>query len=162
MRRFVGVLAVAALLLSACEERHQVGSEELTNIDEQKAAQRLGEILKSPETTGESPASAVLGAPSPTPTGGGDQTRETFVITLTFDSPYYDPGQTLEIPVGTPIRVVNGDRERDFRRFEAVGSPYDSGDLQPGASYEFVANVKGRFQLRDRHVPFATGTLEVF
>lgn len=152
------LLAVAALLLAACQRSEKVGEGLLEKLKEQEQQRRLGEFLKSPEPTGQPSPAALGGSPAPGKTGGPQ--REVFQVLLVNDPPYYEPGQQLTVPLGTTIRVTN--KDDNTRSFTTPDGPYDSGDLAPGQSRELVVNVKGKFQLYDPNVPFATGTLEVF
>lgn len=148
------------MLLGGCGGDTRVGSKKLLEIEEQKQKQRLGEFLKSPEATPASPGTAALGTPAPSaPAAAPTEAQRTFEVTLIHDSPYYEPGNELEIPAGTKIIITN--RDELTRRFRTTNGPYDSGDLTQGQKYEFTANTRGVFQVADEHVPFATGKLTI-
>lgn len=160
-------LIAAVVLLSACEDRSRVGSEGLTDFEEQKQQQRLGEVLESPAPP-EGPASSpnALGASptAPPKTGGGGGSSpppqgQVFEVSLIAESPYYQPGQSMKVSVGTTMRITN--RGTKSRHPYNPEGQFDWGDIAPGASVTYVADTRGTFEIRDNSVPFATATLEV-
>lgn len=155
-------LVMLALVAAACEKAEKVGSEELLKkVKEEEQAERLGEILRSPAPKAGSSPGAIQNPPpetarTPTPPAQQQQTVE---IALVGSSPYYQPGPHIRVTSGTLIKVINKDEKT--RQFLTVDGPYDSGNLDPGGTFEFTASVKGKFKLEDPNAPFIQGIFEV-
>lgn len=168
------LLVTLSLVGSACKQKTKVG-EGLEDIEEQKQAGRLGEILKSPESeAGQSPAA--LGASPPAQKNQNNQQQQQqqqeFVdLELLDTAPYYfaagEPSCSKEsaqcevsAAAGTIMRIVNKDDQP--RRYQSSEGTYDTGDIAPGGSKQLTLGPKGDFEITDPHLPFATAALQVF
>lgn len=156
-RAFVPVVLVA-LTLSACQKKEKVGGPGLLKgVKEQQQAKRLGEFLKSPAPTAQAGAIQNSPAPQRSPSPPPKQVLE--IALVSEGGVYYKPGPAIRVSAGTTIRLINKDDKP--RHFTTSDGTYDSGELKPGQAFEFVADIKGKFQVEDPKVPFATATLEV-
>lgn len=175
-RIFLALLLVLTLLGAACKKNTKVGEGLEKNIEEQKQAGRLGEILKSPQAeAGQSPA-ALGASPAPKQNQNNQQQQQQaaqeFVdLELTDAAPYYfaagepscskDSAECLvSAAAGTIIRIVN--RDDQARRYQTSDGTYDTGDIPPGGTRQVQVAAKGEFQITDPHLPFATASLQVF
>lgn len=162
-KKLIGVLVVALLVLAACQEDTSVGKD----IDLRKIkgkGGRLGEASSPPPVTaGATPLSPTTTPPPPpktqSPTPPPQQ--QAYVVTLTTASPYYHPGQLIQVPVGTLIRFVNKD---DINRQPYVEGFFEAPPLKPGDTFDYQANVRtgGQAQIKDRIATFKVGFLEVY
>lgn len=170
MRRWSLVLsAVLLVAVGACGEPQSVGSEGLTDFEEQQNPQRLGERTPTPKPSG-TPGSLTVGdEPTPTPEPTPPPQSQTFEVTLIADSPFYDPGAQLCIPLGHQLIVHNQDmtaERSDGRTFTHRASDpsqraFDSGLIAPGATWEGpVFDAVGRFDVEDLALNFAQAVIE--
>lgn len=166
--KVLGALSVLLLLFGACGEGQKVGSERLLEFEEQENARRLGE--RTPEPTPEgTPLALGVGeeekaAPTPTPAPTPEPAPEYFEVALVPESPYYEPGNAITVPVGTTIRVTNRDHtpERsDGRSFTAKDGSFHSGRLAPGQTWEWTFNQPASYEVIDEGLRFATASLRV-
>ncbi|HVL82219.1 MAG TPA: hypothetical protein VM840_11590, partial [Actinomycetota bacterium] len=86
-----------------------------------------------------------------------------FDVELVADSPFYKPGNKLEMRLTSVLRVTNRDttRERQCRSFTDKGGQFSSPCLKPGEKWEMRFPNGGRWEIVDQGIPFATATLEV-
>lgn len=159
-KRMFVLVALAALLMGACQRSTKVGSEELLKAAEDKKAEAaLRQKLEETEAPAASPAPIGVGkSPTASPTTGPRE--EVFEVTLIHDNPYYQPVDHIIVGAGTRIRVTNRDDRPRHWKSDPEGV-FDSGPIAPGKTWEYVATQKGKFGIFDDNVPFATATLEV-
>lgn len=166
-RSSVAFATLVMLSLAACEGGSSVGKDiDLEKIKGGQKGPRLGEAASpSPTPTAGQPAQKPTTPPpiqptksSPTPT---QPSAQVFEVTLTRDSPYYHPGQVIQVPVGTTIRFTNRD---EINRQPFAQGYFEAPSLAPGRSFEYLANVRtnGQVQINDRIATFKVGFLEVY
>ncbi len=162
--RLFAVLGLLVLVLAACGKPQSVGTEVSLDFEEQKEKNRLGDKSPEPSPTG-SPTTGALGVPSPTPAAPSPTAAEEkfFDVRLVADSPYYEPGNELVMPVGFVLRVTNADNtaERPQRSFRAADGSFDSGALNPGQTRVMGKLPPGRWKIEDMAAPFIFASLEV-
>lgn len=152
------------LALGACGDKSQVGGEiELDKIKGDAGGPRLGEDLP-PQPEGSKldvPSSPTPAATKESPAPSAPAEAPPFEVTLVTNSPYYEPGQVIKVPVGTKIRITNKD---DINRHPYVDGLFDAGSLPPGGTFLYHANVKtsGQVRISDRVATFKVGYLEVY
>lgn len=169
--KILALLALFALLVTACGQGQKVGSEKLLDFEAQENAKRLGQQENSPSPLPDEASKAALGAtapsPSPEPSPPPPPPEQFYNIELIGGSPYYraegEDASYFIVPVGFTLRVVNrdGTAERSHRSFTAEDGSFDSGDLAPGAVWTHKLTRQGKFSIRDRCCPFIFATLEV-
>jgi hypothetical protein len=160
-RNLLGVLLlVMAVFAAGCQKSANVG-QGLKNFKDKRNAAAIRDVLNSPppSTAATSNPNVIGNSPKPTAAASQAPQQSVFEIKLTHETPYYAPAQDLQVTAGTLIKIVNSDDK--LRRFGTQDGPYDTGDIAPGATKEFTANIKGKWDLQDPNVPFATGTLTV-
>lgn len=154
--------ALAILLIAAaCGEPQKTGSEKLLEFEEQENKKRLGE-KESPSP--DAPTELVLGKESPSPSPSPPPPVEHFFdVSLTADSPYFQPGNALLIQAGVTLRVTNKDAtsERPTRSFTAKDGSFDSGPLAFGKVWTQKFDNAGFWDIIDSNAPFILATLEV-
>jgi hypothetical protein len=161
MRRFT-LFAVLLLLVAACGSGQKVGSEKLTQFKEASPAARLGEAQATPSGD---PGSLGLGGSTPTArptaTPPAPTPERFFDVSMVADSPYFEPGNDLEMPVEFTLRVTNrdGTPERPGRSFTDKGGSFDSGLLKPGQVWTHKFSGTGRFQIEDQGLTFIPTTI---
>jgi hypothetical protein len=166
-RRIIPLLCMLGLLLSACGEGQSVGNQGLLDdIKDQGGDFRFtppplpdeeeggGQLAIDQRAT---PPPAEAPAPTPPPAQ-----VTYFDVELVADSPFYKPGNALEMSSGAVLRVTNRDAtpERACRSFTDKQGTFNSGCLKPGESWTFRLG-QGRFDIIDQGLPFATATLTV-
>lgn len=157
--KLVAIGIVLVLAMSACERKEKVGSETLLkSAEDEAAAAALRDIVNSPKPT-TTQAGAIENSPGPQNSPSPQKQRETIEIALVGETPYFQPGPHIRISGDTPIRIVNKDNKT--RRFVTIDGPYDSQDLAPGRTFEFLASERGKFKLEDPNAPFIQGVFEV-
>lgn len=156
------MVVVVLLVLAACRDASKVG----TGIDLEKIKEkggRLGDPTSAPNTTAPAATQAppVTQPPAQKTTQPPPPQAQAYVVTLTTASPYYHPGQLIQVPVGTLIRFVNKD---DINRAPYVEGFFDAPTLKPGDTWDYAANVRtgGQVQIKERIATFKVGFLEVY
>lgn len=157
----MGILVI--LLATGCRRNFEVGTKELTDIEEQQQ-KRIGEIIQSPEAKDASPSPVALDVED-RPAQQQQQQQEAqkqefFDITLVNGHPYFDPAPPHQVRAGTIIRVAN--KDSNVRHFRSRDGTYDTGQMSPGQTVEIKAEFQGEFQIEDPTAPFITGFLQVF
>jgi hypothetical protein len=161
------LIAVTTLFMFvACGDQSQVGGE--IELDKIKGGggggPRLGENLPAepgPEQTKLDVPTSPTPAAQEAPKTAAPAEAPPFEVGLTTNSPYYEPGQVIRVPVGTRIRITNKD---DINRHPHVEGLFDSGPLAPGATFMYHATVRtgGQQRISDRIATFKVGYLEVY
>ncbi|HVF75851.1 MAG TPA: hypothetical protein VM938_12445 [Acidimicrobiales bacterium] len=167
MRRIIGVLAAAALLLSACGDKNKVGDESLLNFKDQ-TQQRLGATTTTAPTATTAPPTTVaggkagVGATTTAPARATTTTAAvTFDIAINSDqggSSQFDP-PSARVFVGTVVRWVNKDTVN--RSVEADGGRFASPPIPPGGTYTYRVSTAGQINYHDGTRPYAVASLEV-
>lgn len=172
-RRPILLLTVALLLapLAGCSTDQKVGNAELLDFKEREAS-RLGAIKRT-----ESPTPSARPAPkaqrssaavvatrrpvAPAPAGGASKPVPvapvpTITIEITGDAfqPY-----TRRVFKGTKVKFVN--RDSLPRTATADDGSWDSGPIEPGQSWTYLAATVATFGYHDETRPFIVGQLEV-
>ena len=162
IRRVVFVL-VTLLGAMACGGGQQTGSDDVLDFEEQQKADQLGAATPSPTPR----ASAAAPAPTRTsaPAAKQQPSAQAYDVRLVAGNPYYAPGDQLRMPAGTTIRVTNADMtpERSKgRSFTAENGAFDSGLIEPGATWTKLITQKGTYTIVDTALNFARATLTVY
>ncbi|MGH2811989.1 MAG: hypothetical protein ACRDI1_04675 [Actinomycetota bacterium] len=164
--RTIALLGLLVMLLGAgCKRNFEVGSKELTEIEE-KQRDRIGQIIESPEPKDASPSPVALGAEdNPAQQQQQQQQEEAqkqefFDIALVNGHPYFDPAPPHQVRAGSIIRIAN--KDSNVRHFRSQDGTYDTGEMTPGQTVEINAEFQGDFQIEDPTAPFITGFLQVF
>ena len=77
---------------------------------------------------------------------------------VSISSSAFNPA-TLNVNVGDTVRWTNIDSA--VHTVTADGGQFDSGDIGPGYSYEYMFATVGTFSYSDRHNYYATGRVSV-
>lgn len=156
LKSLLAGLTCLALLLAACGSDNKVGSEELLKFEE-KGQGRLGEAaVPSPEAT-QAQAQA-QSSPTSKQVQAVQEQAPDIVVSIIRDSPFFDP-PAVKMLAGAKLRVTNKDAQP--RSYFSETGEFASGTLAPGESWEWVANVIGKFTVRDDTRPFVVGSFEV-
>jgi len=167
MRRTIGVLAAAVLLMSACGDKNKVGDESLLNFKDQ-TNQRLGEttttaapVTTAPPTTVAGGKAAVGATTTAPPRATTTTAAVTFDIAINSDSAgssQFDP-PSARVFVGTVVRWVNKDTVA--RSVEADGRQFASPSIPPGGTFTYRVSTAGRLNYHDGTRPYAVASLDV-
>lgn len=152
--KFVLTLSALALLAAACGGTTQVGDDDITV----GGGGRLGEIVNS---------KSAEASPSPTKTqkkqnepkeGEKEPAEEQVAISVSIAAEGFDPS-LIRVFEGSIVKFTNNDSAA--RSVRADTGEFDSGDITPGKSWFYTANIVGRFGISDGTRPYVVGTLEV-
>ncbi len=164
MKRLFALLVCLLIAGVACGKGQKVGSEKLLNFNEQQNAQRLGARTPPPAATasgaltvGEQPTKA----PTPKPAA---PKKVYFDVQLVANSPFYKPGNAIQIRTGVTLRVTNTDATAERskgRSFTDKGGTFNSGLMKAGGSWTWVFDQPGSYEIVDQGLTFATARLEV-
>lgn len=164
-KRLLALVMVLGFLAVACGEENAVGSDDLLKgLQDGKGGARLGEVTPAPDKPDEKIA---VGGVTPPPAANATPVPPPkvsyFEVSLTADSPFYDPGTQLTMQIAAVLRVTNNDRtpERPTRSFTDKGNKFSSPSLKPGEVWTFKFPQGGKFEIIDQGLPFASATLEV-
>lgn len=163
MRKLLLIAIIVSLGFAACGGDNPVGSERLKDFkDEGGKGSRLGERIPEPSNQ---PSVLGVGGRSPTaqPSTAPKADEKIFDVTLVDNSPYYEPGASLKVPVGFTIKVTNKDTTegRPVRSFEAVDGSFSSGPLKPGQVWTQKFDSPGFWKIKDMAAGFILADLEV-
>jgi plastocyanin len=167
--RLTSLLAVIALAIAACGSSNKVGSG-VKGLDLGDAAKRAA--IEATSTTASPTTVANRGAlgigatsttarPTTTSTPPTTQAIPTFDIAVYGDSgstSQFDPSQ-VRVFKGTVVRWTNKDKVA--RSVEADTGAFNSGPIQPGATFTYKAQTPGSFNYHDGTRPYAVGSIEV-
>ena len=170
IRAFVFVV-IALFAMSACSNQKKVGSA----IDVNALKSKNG-VLGKLEQNKNKGSGVLLGQPSATPAAqtqsnskaaaAAAQQRQqqieaqkkanavAFSITGSGYDPYY-----IRVFTGGEVSVTN--RDRIARSVTADQGAFDSGPIQPGATWTYEPKSAGKFNFHDSTRPYVVGTLEV-
>jgi plastocyanin len=184
-RTIVLLLAVLAVVGSACGSDNKVGDDSLLNFKEQ-AGNRLGETTtttaapttttaagKATTTTAKPGAKAGVGATTTTGKGGStatapNQPTTTVPAQTVREIHIYGDSEaghdaleplTQTAFVGSIIRWINNDKVP--RSVRADSGQFASPMIAPGASWDYPARTTGEFDYSDDTRPYVTGKLVV-
>ena len=184
-RTMVLLLAVLAVVGSACGSDNKVGDDSLLNFKEQ-AGNRLGETTtttaaattttaagKATTTTAKPGAKAGVGATTTTVKGGSTatapvQTATTVPAQTVREIHIYGDSEaghdaleplTQTAYVGSIIRWINHDKVP--RSVRADSGQFASPMIAPGASWDYAARTAGEFDYSDDTRPYVTGKVVV-
>jgi len=158
------LLVFMAVFGSACGASQRVGSERLTEFEEQEVGPRLGQALEEePEQPGVTAAPLAVGQRATPPTPLPTPTQRLFDVALVADSPFYHPGNRIIIAAGTTLRVTNRDTtpERPRRSFTDSNGAFSSGPLAAGQVWTQRFDAPAIYDIVDEGVTFARARLEV-
>jgi hypothetical protein len=165
MRVIRGVSLVFVLLLAftACGGGQTTGSDEVLDFEEQQKADQLGAATAKPTTEPGGATSAPTRTAAPAKTVA--PAVRMYDVQLIAGNPYYAPGDQLRMPAGTTIRVTNKDttpERKNGRSFTAENGAFDSGLIEPNATWTKVIAQKGTYTIVDSALNFARATLTVY
>lgn len=169
MRAAVVLLCACALALVGCGDTTATGSRNLLNfspvpeasptpsaaassVPPQPAATRTVVVTQASALPRKSTAPQ---ATAPPPAYGIWITSRGF----TSDGSLQSQNPILHIPAGGRVRFFNKDTVR--HTFTANEGLWDSGQVAPGASWDYVATRTGDFDFHDNDVPSFYGQLQV-
>lgn len=159
MNRILMVLVGTALLLGACGGDNKVGSPELLKFKEGDA-KTLGKIeneTPAPSKAAPTPPPAAKDTPKPTAVVTATPAPQT--VSVEINAQGYKPFN-FRVFKGTSVKVTNADSQaRSFTSDQA--GVFDSGLIQPGGTFTWVANALGTFNFHDETRPFVVGQVEV-
>jgi plastocyanin len=166
-RRFLLAALAVVATLAACSNSSKVGGDLSAKGGTNTSSCRLGEC-----TTSTAPAVTSTTAKATTTTRAPVTTRPPassttttakkgpFVIKIQNDGVGYQFEPRLAgVFVGTTVRWTNTDSVP--RSVEGDNDEFKSPMIAPGASFDYVATVKGNFNYHDGTRPYAVGTLQV-
>ncbi len=157
------VLLIALLVFAvSCGEEPGVGDKVDLDFPEQTDAPDLGAPKESPTPAPNEPA--VVNPNQPKPEEKPAEPEEKFFdVAMVADSPYFEPGNDLQMPAGFTLRVTNKDAtaERPTRSFTAENGAFGSGPMAPGQVWTHKFSGPGRYKVVDHKAPFIFATIEV-
>jgi plastocyanin len=101
------------------------------------------------DTGSDTPTSAAGETPTGEPSEGGDNALELSADTV---------GETLEIAVGDTVTFTNG---YDEPATVSINGTDESGDIEPGGTYEHTFDEAGEFEITSAHQEDFTATIAV-
>lgn len=166
--RLLLIAIVLSALAAACGGDKKVGDDSLLEGTKGGGAERLGETTTIAAAPGApaAPAAPVTTAaatkttsPAPAPA----TTAAARVAEVTINSDKTAGGQfqprVAQVFAGGTVRFVNKDSA--VRSVVADDGSFDSGPIQPGASWSWVAGGPGIYKYADGTRPYAVGDIEV-
>ena len=170
MKRSIGILVCAgAVLLTGCGEQSGVGNSRLLNFTPAPAvtptpsptASTATQPQSAPTTvvvTTQQPAPKKSTAPQPTapPAAYGLWVTSRG---FTSDGTLQSQNPVLHVPAGGRVRFFNRDSVK--HTWSGNDGSWDSGQVQPGQSWDYVTNRAGDFDFHDNDVPSFYGRLQV-
>ncbi|MEO7804905.1 MAG: hypothetical protein ABIS18_11535 [Actinomycetota bacterium] len=160
----ISLILLLCAVAAACGSDNKVGSERLLQLQDSgsKGQPRLGESIKVPT---QSPQAALGTSPKATQSVVAPKAAEVkfFDVTLVDYSPYYEPGASLQMPVGFTLRVTNKDKTegRPVRSFEAADGSFGSPPLKAGGVWTQAFDVPGTWKIKDMAAGFILAELTV-
>jgi hypothetical protein len=164
MKYLLVLLSCVLVVGTACGKGQKVGSEKLLDFKVQQDAQRLGGRTAPPPTPSGALTVGAQATPKPTPKPTEPPKKQYFDVGLVANSPFYKPGNSIQIRVGVSLRVTNQDAtpERSKgRSFTDKAGTFNSGLLKAGQSWTWVFDQPGSYEIVDQGLTFATARLEV-
>lgn len=178
-RRVAALAALAFALVAGCGDDSSVGSDELLNAEGGAGTDNLSlgattttttaatppppaatEVAPT-ETTAPPPAPTTAPPPPPTTAPPQPQQQPALVIEIRSDdtSPQMNPS-SVRVFTGQIVRWTNADSVP--RSVEADDGSFNSGDLPPGASFDFTFDDARKYNYKDGTRPYVTAQIEVF
>lgn len=162
--RLVVPMLATLLALASCGSSTKVGDESQLNFKDQ-ANSRLGERSPSPSLAAKTGAppdqKQAVGSPTPNAKPSQQATQQAAItVAINSDSAgsAFDPS-AVRVSKGSKVTWVNKDSVA--RSVEADDGHFNSGNLNPGASFTYVAGQLGKFNYHDGSRPYAIGSIEV-
>ncbi len=159
----LALLLVLLVVAVSCGEEPEVGDDKVLDFVDQTDPPDLGERPKeSPTPAPNNPAVVNPNQPKPDEKPAAPE-EKFFDVAMVADSPYFEPGNDLQMPAGFTLRVTNKDYtpERPTRSFTAENGAFDSKPMAPGAVWTHTFSGPGRYKVVDHKAPFIFATLEV-
>jgi plastocyanin len=160
--RLVLALLALTVLATACGGDEKVGDESLLEgTDEEGGGPRLGETTTTTADPTASTTVATTAAPAattPPTTAAAAPSVEISINSDTTAGGQFQP-RVAQVPSGAVVRFVNKDTVP--RSVVADAGAFDSGPIQPGASWDWTAGGPGSYNYSDGTRPYAVGSVEV-
>ena len=161
-RRILVALFAVLSLAAACGGESDVGDESLLEGTEGEEGLRLGETTTTTTTAPPADAAPTETTAAPT-TAPPTSVAAAPSVTVSIGSDTTAGGQfqprVAQVPSGAVVRFVNNDSVA--RSVVADAGSFDSGEIAPGASWDWVAGGPGTYNYSDGTRPYAVGSIEV-
>ena len=147
-------------ILAACSSKKDVGSDALLKgTDNKQDDTRLGQTTTtaapkgSPSTTAKPTATT-----APPTTQAAAPSVEVTINSDTTAGGQFQP-RVVQVPAGSIVRFINKDSKA--RSVVSDDNVFSSGDIAPGATWDWTAGGAGSYNYSDGSRPYAVGTIDV-
>jgi plastocyanin len=159
--RIAAAFVALTFLVAACGDEKSVGDESLLEGTEGGTeGTRLGETTT---TTIDPSANTTVASTAPPTTAPPTTAAAAVAVEVSINSDTTAGGQfqprVAQVPSGSIVRFVN--RDSVPRSVVADGGAFDSGEIPPGGTWDWVAGGAGSYNYSDGTRPYAVGSIEV-
>lgn len=154
-RQGMAIVWISFIAFAACGGGEKVG-EQFEEFEGGKAGERIGEFQETP-----TPKPKQDAGPAAAPTGPAatKEPEKKSQLTVQITSAGFDPTRAGPIFTNSTVTVVNVDSAA--HTYTSSDGTYDTGQIAPGQSVNFIVDTAGSFQMEDRTRNWIQGTLEV-
>ena len=154
------LILTLVLLAGACSSKKDVGSDALLKgTNEKQGGTRLGETTT---TTAPKAAPTTTAAPpkttAPPTTQAAAPSVEVTINSDTTAGGQFQP-RVVQVRAGSIVRFINKDSAA--RSVVSDDGVFNSGDIAPGAKWDWTAGAAGSYNYSDGTRPYAVGTIDV-